>query len=264
MKPLPISAVFCLSLLALPSAMGALITDFSSPTAFADNFRSVLDDGNTTTLQNGNFVSNIAVNPSASGGAEIFVYDTTPGDSTTGTQSTFSGSSIISFDIRAAQANSSFAILIINPADEAGAVHQYALFNFDNSTPGGDRIRIGSGAQIIGGSGIGNVALDISEDTPVTVGTAFNTATLTYSQGLNNAAVITFSIGAFTRTATLANNSYLANFEVGVRAFDAVNTTEGGVDFTNFNVSQVPEPSSLALLGLGTLGVLARRSRAGR
>lgn len=260
MKPSTFIVSLC-TFASLPVAQGALLADFTSPTAFADNFRSTLEDPNTTTSQGGNaYVSTFGHNPSTVGGAEIYLYDTTPGDSTAETRSTFSGASIISFDIRAAQANSSFAILIVNPASEGTAAHQYGLFNFDNVDPAGDRIRIGSGAEINSG-GIGTVALNASEDTPVTIGTDFTTATLTYSQGANNAAVLTFSVGSFSRTATLANNSYLSTFEVGIRSFDADSVTEGGLDFTNFNVSPIPEPSALALVALASVGMLGSRRR---
>ncbi len=260
MKPSALILSLC-SLAFLPAARAALLVDFSSPTAFADNFRSTLEDPNTTTSQDGNtYVSTFGHNPESSGGAEIFLYDTTPADTSPATRSTFSGASIISFDIRAAQANSSFAILIVDPANEGNASHQYGLFNFDNVDPAGDRIRIGSGAEINSG-GIGTVAVNASEDTPVTIGTAFTTATLTYSQGANNAAVLTFSVGSFSRTATLGNNTYLSTFEIAFRSFDANNVAGGGVDITNFNVSPVPEVSSLALLGLASAGLLASRRR---
>lgn len=244
-------------LICASTAQAALVTDFDPASEFTDLFRFTFNSGNANTTAAGGIVSSVLT--SGVGSSETLVYDETPVDATEKT--TFTGDMIFSFDVRGAQALSSFGILIINPANEAGSVHTLALFSldFEGTT---DRVRLNTGSPI-------NTAL-IGTDVASSIivgnsginagGAAFTTVTLRYSQGPNNAAVMNLTGGNIsTGDITLAAGSYLPSYEVGVRLYDAGAGT-GGVDMDNFTASPIPEPT-VGFLAAAGLGLLVNRRR---
>lgn len=246
------------------SAQTLVSLDFDTPGQFSNNFRFTYDSPLATTVQTSNYVSTTAT--AFASQAEVFVYDTTPSDSST--KNTFGSSQgiTISAGIRAGTAASSFGFVIINPANEAGTVQQLALFNWDISGVN-DQLRIFTGSQIVGGSTAGSVAAATTGDSGASVGaSSFTPISLTYRPDTVDPtrAVFNLTVGTLsTGNITLAAGTYMPNFEVGIRSFDG-GTGPGSTDFDNFTISQVPEPSICVLFGVGLSAIFVlRRFRTG-
>lgn len=234
----------------------ALISDFNTPGSFGENFRNINTDATAAPVtQSGGFVSTISAGTTVN--ASVYTYDTTPTDGTV--RSTFSGGSTVSFNIRATTADSSFGVYIINAA--TGTVGALALFNFDvGGTAANDTLRLwtggnpttaGTGAQF-GGTVTGNSGLN--------AGGAFGSFVLSYTQGAAGVAVLNLTVGGITTgSVTLGAGTFYANYEIGIRAYDRTAGDAGGVDYDDFNVTPIPEPSALALAAIAGIGFFRRR-----
>lgn len=232
--------------------------DFETASAFSNNFRFTFNSSTTATTQTSNGAGNDYVRTTVSLNTdnEIFVYDTTPADGTV--KNTFSGAVSIGASIRGGTAGASFGIFIINPTNEGGSVHQLMLFNWDVSGVN-DRMRLFNNTAI-NGSTVPSPSFD--SGTTVNSGanagdTSFAQMTLTYRADTVDASRAVFNLTVGTMSSgdvLLGAGSYLSNFEIGLRSYDPT-TAAGATDFDNFTVTQIPEPSTYVLLGLG-LGVI--------
>jgi len=249
-------------LLLTPLAQGALITDFNLGTEFGALFRQTYNETNTTTVTANGAVkatSGDDAGGGTGGSAEVFIYDTTPENGTV--KSTFSGPLSVSFDIRAAQAGSSLGIYLINPASESSATQYLALFNMDDGAV--DRVRLFNAASVTSVN-VGSVVAgsNITGNAGVNAGTGnFAKATLTYTQGANNSAVLQYTVGSLTTgEISLGDNTWRPEVEIGFRIYDS-STAAGGMEIDNFDVTLIPEPSASVLGMVGLAGVLVRRRR---
>ncbi len=133
----------------------------------------------------------------------------------------------------------------------------------------------GNNVLDLSGTAVGGISQTIAT-------TAGNTYSLTFDYGSNveypiDTALLNVTGASSLISETLApttspfrsySNSFVANSATTTIDFSSLSTNNtgfGGVFLDNVSVSltseAVPEPSSIALLGLGTLGLLARRKR---
>src|SRR5690348_4693737 len=104
--------------------------DFETAGQYTGNFRLLA--GSSTQTQTGPSAGNdyvISTSPTAANAAIAF--DTTPGDATFGTATTFNGPVTVSVDALFQANTSSLGIYFINPADETKSY--LALFNINNN-----------------------------------------------------------------------------------------------------------------------------------
>lgn len=259
-------AAAALATIMTPSASGQVLINFESGSQLSGNFRTI-GTATGTNIQTSNgalndyFINNIS---DATGTPSQLIYDTTPGDITSGTQSTFVTSSSLtaSFDFRSATANSSFGIIFVDPGNNANNI--LALFNVDAAGTT-DRFRFFRDANLAGG----------------TAGTQVG-GTSNLSSGLDaNGAITSIPFGNLSATLTLAGTTPTLSFTVGTQTvsqvfssgdFDWTNTSvamrlfdNGGTAATELNIDNfavVPEPSPGLLFGLaGSVLFLIRRTR---
>ena len=149
------------------------------------------------------------------------MYDTTPLDATPETANTFTGNFSIQFDISAAQAGSSFGVMLANPASEESNTGLLALFNVDvNQT--NDTIRFfrfstlstgKAGTQV--GSTVSGPAMDLSTDASPT----WTTLKLDYSV-VDGAPQLEMTVGALTATSTYTASELITEPELAIRMYD--------------------------------------------
>ncbi|NJL70290.1 MAG: PEP-CTERM sorting domain-containing protein [Candidatus Competibacteraceae bacterium] len=261
------TAVVC----ALSPAVHAQVLTFETGTAsdnqFTQNFRRIdswtdntVGQTDPTAGEPNNdyaFLSTSTVSPDPINGG-LLLFDTTPADTTAGTDNTFAGPLTITLDISAVQADSSIGIMFL---DGTNTNNLLALFNLD-TTGTSDRIRFfrdGIATAVSAGTQIGTTAnggsgLNISGTDPFT----FGTMTVTYTPGTSNDTLLSLTVGTLSHSVSILNTDRIDTPRIGVRLFDP-SSAAGSVKFDNFSI--VPEPSTVALLlcGLGALAALRRR-----
>jgi len=240
--------------------------DFETAGQVSGNFRN-LGPATSSNIQSSNVAANnylIHNIADSSFSAAALLYDTTPSDTTAGTQSTFSTASplTVSFDFRATTANSSVGIIFAD-ATNAGN-HVLALFNVDNSGTT-DLFRffkdgtvtttaVDAGTQ----SGSNNTA-----STGVDVGSAFGNYSVTLSvAGTTPTLAVTVGTQTFSRTFAAGDFDW-ASTTVVLRLFDAGNTSSTpNIWVDNFTIGAIPEPSTYAAVsGAAVLGLALWRRR---
>lgn len=260
------SLLFPLAALASVTAHAQISLDFETAGQLSDNFRN-LGQTNTLNTQSANGAANDYIThnvPDASVNAAALLYDTTPGDTTSGTQTTFSVSSplTVSFDFRSTTANSSIGIIFADPTNASN--NMLALFNIDNSgstdlfrffkdgtvTTAGVTAGTQSGSSQTGSSGID-------------IGSAFGHFSVTLTVvGTTPTLELTVGSQTFSRTSVSGDFDW-ANTTVILRLFDAGGSTANtNVDVDNFAINAIPEPSTYAAIsGAAVLGLAFLRRR---
>ncbi|CAM3030970.1 PEP-CTERM sorting domain-containing protein [Rariglobus hedericola] len=240
--------------------------DFETAGQLTDNFRN-LGPSNPINTQSSNGVANdyiIHNVPDASVTAAALLYDTTPGDTTTGTQSTFSVSSPlkIDFDFRATTAGSSIGIIFADSTNASN--NMLALFNIDN-TGTTDLVRFFKDGTVTSASVTAGLQSGSNQtaSTGVDIGSAFGHYSVTLSV-TGTSPSLTLTVGSQTFSNVPVSGDFdWANTTVILRIFDtggsAANTT---VDVDNFTINSIPEPSTYAaFFGTSVLGLALLRRR---
>lgn len=254
-SPLLISAALAM---ASTPAIGQVFFDFETPGQFTANFRNISTVGTTT--QTTGLGNNYLVHEGPGGGAAILLYDSTPGDITSGTHSTFATNQAlsVSFQFSATAATSSVGVVFSSPT--ATNNNLLALFNVDatSSTDTFRFFRDGADMSATAGTPVGTTT---SVSTGVNVGSPLTSLTATLSAA-GSSPTLTLTVGSQTITQNLAANDIdWSNTIVLIRLYDAsASTTPIHVD--NLSIGAIPEPSTFALAGgLAALALAACRRR---
>lgn len=262
------SLVLALVSFASVTAYAQVSLDFETAGQYSGNFRNLSSGGNNTqssiTVANDYLSHDIA---SSSTNAAALLYDTTPGDTTLGTQSTFSVSSPlkVEFDFRATTATSSVGIIFADPNDASNNI--LALFNIDN-TGTTDLFRFFKDGTVntsgVTAGTLSGTNQSVSASTGVDVGSTFRHYSVTLSvAGTVPTLAVTVGSQTFSNTLGGLTDYDWGNTTVILRLFDAGGTassTDIWVD--NFTISSVPEPSTYAaIFGVAVLGLALSRRR---
>lgn len=258
--------------LLLPLAAFASVTayaqvslDFETAGQVSGNFRN-LGPATTSNTQSSNSAANDYLIHNISDGsfsAAVLLYDTTPGDTTPETQSTFSVSTplTVSFDFRATTATSSVGIIFADSTNASN--HVLALFNVDNSGTT-DTFRFFTDGTVSTGSVTsGNLYATNNASTGVDAGATFGNYSATLSV-VGTTPTLAVTVGSQTFSRTFASGDFdWANTTVILRLFDAGNTSSTpNIWVDNFTISAVPEPSTYAAItGAAVLGLAFWRRR---
>jgi hypothetical protein len=240
--------------------------DFETAGQLSGNFRNISAASSNTQSSNGaandyliHDISNGSTNAAA------LLYDTTPGDTTSGTQSTFSVSSPlkVEFDFRATTAGSSVGIIFADPNDASNNV--LALFNLDNSGTT-DLFRFFKDGTVTSGSVTAGTQSGSSSNlsTGVDAGSSFGHYSVTLSV-VGTLPTLELTVGSQTASRTLPTLGDFdwANTTVILRLYDAGNTSSTpDLWVDNFTISSIPEPSTYAaVFGTSVLGLALFRRR---
>lgn len=249
----------------------SILLDFETAGQFSANFRGVSILGGTA-AQTANGASNDFVKhdrQTATDKGVAYLYDTTPADTTVGTQSVFSTDAdlTVSFDLYAAPAASSFAIIFADSTNLGNNIMGFFRVNASGQTDTVDFYRDGtvSSSDLTAGTAVGST---FSQDVGIGVGTAFTSGN-GYSATLSIAGTtptIALSVGDATVSRTFAAGDINWTDTVLIlRLYDVGAGVGSGVGIDNFAVSAIPEPSGVAsVAGLLTLALaLASRRRRG-
>ena len=244
------------ALLALgTSAHAATSFDFETAGQYANNFRKIAGPGVGT--QTGPSAGNDYVALTAPSNF-VSVYDATPADA--GQKNVFAvsqGSPVtVSADLTFNSGTSSFGVYFVDPTDESKGY--LALLNFNQSGTN-ELIRFSTDASP-STNGAGTLTNGSPAATDIVTGFVPTTATFSYALDASNHPVLSVTVGSFTSSATFPSvASPLTSVELALRD-SAQNSGEN--DFDNVvlpDSTVVPEPTSLAMLGLGVGGLLLRR-----
>lgn len=257
------------------SASADVLLDFETSTQLDDNFRAINVSGGTavqSTLSANGFLKHDRTVVTSAGA--IYLYDTTPGDTTLGTQSTFSTSGPLtaSFDLYAGPSFSSFAIIFADASNLENNVT--ALFGVDSSGATGDVLRFHrdgavnsswtAGTQVgstttaettVNAMG-GSAAFVAGNSFSATLSVSGGTPSISLTAGGHTAPLQSFATGDVDWTNTV----------VMLRLFDNGAGSGTGVGIDNFAITSaaIPEPSAAALaagLLAACTGLLRRRRR---
>jgi len=228
--------------------------DFETAGQFTGNFRGVsLLGGSAAQSSNGasnDFVKHDRTTSTDKGVA--YVYDTTPGDATIGTQSTFVATSPLtaSFDLYAAPALSSFGIILADASNASNNIMAQFVVNFSGATDSFRFFRDGtvSGADLTAGTQVGttsNLATSIGTGTAFTTGGGFSVA-LTF---VGDTPTLSLTAGGETVSQSFSSTDInWTNTTVILRLYDSGAGTGSGVGIDNFVISTIPEPSGMAAI----------------
>lgn len=244
-----------MSLAVLSSANAAVIT-FDSSSDLTNNFRNLTSSGTLA-------VSGGTLNLTSGGSSRVIVYDTTPGDNTAATHTTFNAeTSPVSVSVQLGSvttAGSSFGFYFIDasrPESDFGSGS--ILLNIDNSAPGLERVRVGSFTQPSTGS-IGSTDLLVpQQDIGIGVNGPLTTMTATYTRIDNQKSTLALTIGSTTVSQLFTGFWTPKNVEIGLRLFPGSTGTSYQLD--NFNVV-VPEPALAGSMALAATVLGFRRRR---
>lgn len=263
--PAVLAACFLFSAVADPAGATLIQFDFETGGQWGSNFRQISSDTGQA-LQSSNGGANDLVMfdslASVNNFSITYVYDTTPADSTAGTQSSFNltnGDFTVSVDLASASAASSFGIYFADAANNNNNL--LALFNIDISGST-DRFRFyRDGAMNTSQAAVGTqVGADVNGSSGLNAGAAADTLTVTLSIANPSAPTISASVGSLSASQAYAPAQVdWTHTTVILRFFDASAVANGGLSIDNLVLSQpVPEPSVAILLFLGMAGLCAR------
>jgi hypothetical protein len=260
------SLMFPLAAFATVTAHAQVSLDFETAGQVSGNFRNLGPATNSNTQSSNSAANDYLIHNIAdsSFSAAVLLYDTTPGDTTNGTQSTFSLSSplAVSFDFRATTANSSVGIIFADSTNAGN--HVLALFNVDSSGTT-DLFRFFKDGTVTTASVDSGVqsGTNQSVSTGVDVGSSFGNYSVTLSVvGTTPTLAVTVGNQTFSRTFAAGDFDW-ANTTVALRLFDAGNTSSTpNIWVDNFTISSIPEPSTYAAIsGAAVLGLAFLRRR---
>jgi len=273
-KAISVAALALLFLFSGTALRAQVLFDFETSGQWTGNFRKITTaslSANLSVAQTSNGASNDYVtheNKTGSSSTPAFLYDSTPADTTSATDSVFStaGDITVSLDFRAAAATSSIGIYFADPSNYNNNL--LCLFTLDASSTT-DTFRAWRDGTVAAGSA-----------SPGTqVGSTANFATSVASAGSPTFTSLAFklSVSGSTPTLSLTSGSQTSsqvfssgdfdflgsNAVVMVRMNDGNINSTSAFDFDNFQIQAVPEPSAWLLLsaGLALLVILERRRR---
>lgn len=260
------SLLFSLAAVASVTAHAQVSLDFETAGQVSGNFRNLGPATNSNT-QSSNAAANDYLIHNISNGsfsAAVLLYDTTPGDTTGGTQSVFSVSSplTVSVDFRATTANSSVGIIFADPANAGN--HVLALFNVDNSGTT-DLFRFFKDGTVTTASVTAGTQSGTSQSasTGVDAGSSFGNYSVTLSV-VGTTPTLAVTVGNQTFSNTFSSGDFdWSNTTVILRLFDAGNgTSTADLWVDNFTINAIPEPSTYAAIsGAAVLGLAFLRRR---
>lgn len=239
------------------SAHAATLLDFETAGQYANNFRKLTGTGTPT--QTGPTADNDFVAMTGTSNL-VAVYDTTPADAAQKNVFAVSQAAPVTFsaDLTFTTGTSSFGVYFVDPSDESKGY--LALLNFNQSGTN-ELIRFSTDA-VPNTNGAGTLINGSPAATNIVVGFIPTNATFSYAIDESNHPVLSVTVGSFTSSATFSGiTTPLTSVELAVR-----NSVQNGGenDFDNVSLPDstvVPEPTSLALLGLGAGALLRRRRR---
>jgi hypothetical protein len=253
------------AVLAVGTSARAATLDFETAGQFSNNFRKISGPGTGT--QTGPTAGNDYVSLTAPSNF-VAVYDTTPADGTVKNVFSVAPGSPVSLtaDLTftgSSSPSSSFGVYFVDPTNEGNGY--LALLNYDSTGAGtSELVRLATGVNPQTNGAAGLVAGSPSLGNVITSGVPA-TATFTYAIDASNHPVLSVTVGSVTSSATFDTiTSPLTSVELAIRN-SAQGTTGSGFenDFDNVVLpdAAVPEPTSLAAIGLGVGGLVSRRRR---
>lgn len=260
------SLLFSAAAFASVAAHAQVSLDFETAGQVSGNFRN-LGPAGTNNSQSSNSTANDYLINDISGGstnAAVLLYDTTPGDTTSGTQSTFSVSSPlkVEFDFRASTAGSSVGIIFADSTNASN--NMLALFNIDN-TGTTDLLRVFKDgtvntSSVTAGTESGTGSTGSSG---VDIGSSFGHFSVTLTV-VGTTPTLDIQVGSqtFSRTSVTGDFDW-ANTTVILRLYDAGNSSSTpNIWVDNFTIGAIPEPSTYAVAsGAAVLGLAFFRRR---
>jgi len=254
------------SLLTVQADVGPI--DFETTGDLANNFRLAANGYLISQTGYGALTNDYVVhnnNPFNSNGGTVGVYDLTPEDGAT-TQNLFGGQLTIEFDISAAQPATSFGVLLLDPANPNNNL--LGLLNVDNNLGTNETIRffrdgtLPSAGTLVGSAVNGDGGLSISPDSDPVWGHVVVDYLPDKGGGIPE---LKLTVGSLAATSAFdASHALPSAVEVAFRIYDVNGTGTAKLD--NFRITQVPEPGSASLIGLGMGGLmfcLRRRRESG-
>ncbi|MDF3057237.1 MAG: hypothetical protein K0R17_1452 [Rariglobus sp.] len=244
--------------------------DFETAGQFGSNFRGVSLLGGTAAQTSNDVANDFVVHDrqTATSSGVAYLYDTTPGDSSSGTNSVFSTTLNLTagFDFYTATANSSLAIIFADSTNLSNNV--MALLTISNTGTAVDQLRFFKDgtvntSSLTAGTQVGS---NLSQDVGIHTGTTFTSgngysATLSVS-GTTPTIALTAG-GLSTSQAFSAGDMNWTSTVVMLRLFDPASSASAGIGIDNFYITQIPEPSNMAMVSALFVGmsVIARRRR---
>lgn len=243
--------VMLAAVLAVPdlSAQSTLTFDFETPGQWDANFRTLTAVGGTATGQttvsgNGVFRQDSTSGSTAGG----YLFDQTPADTTSGTQSTFAttGAITVRFDARTSVTNASFAVIFADPANLDNNVVAIV-----NPKTGADQVRFFKDCQpATSGVPIGTqvnttVGAETTPNTGAEPGSAFSTVTVTLTvSGTTPTLVVNWGGSTTTSVFSAGDFNFSANKVLVAFRFNDTATTTTPIDLDNIVITSPSAPDN--------------------